>query len=64
MAKKVEEERRVSPALLIVPIVGALGLVGVVWALSQAAPPKVPPGATLIYTVSSWVVFEDERGRV
>jgi len=50
MAKKVEEERKISPAVLIVPVVGALGLAAVVgFVLSRAAPPPPPPGRANLY---------------
>ncbi len=50
MAKKVEEERRVSPALLIVPIAAGLGLVAVA-GLALAVPPTPPPGRANLYGV-------------
>ncbi len=43
-----EEERRISPALVILPIAAGLGLVAVV-ALAFAAPPAPPPGRANLY---------------
>jgi len=61
------EERKISPAVLIIPAaLGGLGLLGLYF-LTKAAPPTPPeevPPEDIIYTVSSWIVYEDERGRV
>lgn len=37
------EERRISPAVVIIPVALGLGLVGVLAAMAWAAPPTPPP---------------------
>lgn len=44
-----EEERKISPALVIIPVGLGLGLVGVLAALAWAAPPTPPPGRANLY---------------
>ncbi|GAH60947.1 unnamed protein product [marine sediment metagenome] len=54
------EERRISPAILIIPIGLGLGLVGVMAALAWAAPPTPPPeGYVCPYCGATFDTFEE-----
>jgi len=44
-----EEERRISPAVVIIPVGLGLAIVGVLAALAWAAPPTPPPGRANLY---------------
>lgn len=44
-----EEERKISPAVIILPLAFGLAGVGVVAALALAAPPTPPPGRANLY---------------
>lgn len=44
-----EDKRRISPAVVIIPIGLGLGLIGVLAASAWAAPPTPPPGLANLY---------------